>query len=57
MTEDLRDTERVPHLEINEGGRTFRHPGYEITYCEKCNKPVIHSRMVKVSHCGRKGCE
>lgn len=57
MTDDLRDTERRPHIEINEDGRTSKHPGYEITYCEKCKKPVIHSRAVNVSHCGRSDCK
>ena len=56
-SEDLRDNERIPHPEINEDGRGSNHPGYEIDYCEKCNKPIIHSRMVKVNNCGRKECK
>lgn len=58
MTEDLRDSERVPHIEINEDGRRSAHQGYEITYCEKCKRPIIHSRLVKIEpNCGRKGCK
>lgn len=57
MTTDLRDSERVPHPERGKDGRGFRHPGYEITYCDRCKKPIIHSRLVKVSNCGRKECK
>lgn len=57
MTTDLRDRERGTHFERNEDGRVSEHPGYEITYCEKCKKPIIHSRLVKVNNCGRKGCK
>lgn len=54
MTEDLRDSERIPHLEANEDRSILRHPGYEITYCDKCKRPIIHSRAVTVEpNCGR----
>ena len=56
MTTDLRDRERRPHLERNESGVVSEHPGYEITYCEKCRKPIIHSRAVSINNCGRKEC-
>lgn len=56
MTQDLRDNERVPHIEVNEQGIVIRHPGYEITYCE-CKKPIIHSRLVEVNNCGRSKCK
>ena len=58
MKEDIRDSERVPHTEINEDGRRSNHPGYEIDYCEKCKRPIIHSRAVKIElNCGRKECK
>lgn len=54
MTEDLRDSERVPHMEVNEEDVVSRHPGYEITYCDKCKKPIIHSVRVQIEpNCGR----
>jgi len=56
MTTDLRDGEGMPHIEINEDGKRLAHQGYEITYCDKCKKPIIHSRLVKIDNCGRKGC-
>ena len=56
MMEDLRDNERVPHWERGKDDKGFWHPGYEIDYCEKCTKPVIHSRMIKVNNCGRRKC-
>ncbi len=56
MSTDIRDSERVPHLEVNEDNVRSRHPGYEITYC-KCKRPIIHSVRVKVEpNCGRKEC-
>ena len=57
MTMDLRDSERWPHAEVNEDGYLSRHPGYEIDYCDKCRKPVIHSRAIKVNNCGREKCK
>ncbi len=58
MTEDIRDSERIPHTELGEDGRVTRHPGYEITYCDKCKKPIIHSRLFKIEpNCGRKECK
>ena len=56
MTEDIRDSERIPHPEINEDSVRSDHPGYEIDYCD-CKRPIIHSRMVKVNNCGRKECK
>ena len=57
MTMDLRDNERVPHWERGKDGKGVWHSGYEIAYCNKCTKPVIHSRMIKVNNCGREKCK
>ncbi len=57
MTTDLRDGARWPHHEVNEDGILSKHPGYEIDYCDKCTKPVIHSRTIKVTNCGREKCK
>ena len=53
-TEDLRDSERLPHNEINEDGRRNYHWGYEIAYCEVCKRPIIHAVDKKIEpDCGR----
>ncbi len=54
---DLRDSERESHREVNEDRRLLVHPGYEISYCDKCKRPIIHSRAVSVrDNCGRREC-
>ena len=57
MKMDLRDSDRWPHREVNEDKVLSKHPGYEIDYCNNCNKPVIHSRAIKVNNCGREKCK
>lgn len=54
---DLPDKAKVPHEEVEEGGKkTYWHPGYMVKRCETCNREFVCSVQSLVTFCGYKDC-
>jgi len=45
-----------PHLEVNEDGREYNHPGYDEIPCPVCRRPILCSKRCLAPQCGRKDC-
>ena len=42
-----------PHIEYNEDGRNFWHPGYEFRKCKHCGRDFVVAKGSPIETCGR----
>lgn len=44
------------HIEYNEDGRIFHHPGYVFRKCDICGKYFITAKGIEGKNCGSFAC-